>query len=587
MKHIIPTLTLVAASLTFGQVHAEVIKEDVSKITNDKAYYMSFKLDGSLRSLLIAAEGEDGKTILDATANTVGNRKKSEAQWSIHYSAKEQNYYLYNLHTKQFIEGNKNNVAVFTDTPQDAKLLWQDEAGLWLIDTGGALLGLPESKEGAVLYTAGIDEDRAKALGYYIQIGDISGVTISEEEQAEIEAKIAEGRTAKLKEYKTFAQTAEKQANNSLYTGYIGIHDVTRLKEMLDNADKYSIQQFEEAYQQALLTGFPDNGSFYRLHNYNRPEGNTRQRSIAVTTGGKIVSRGGFDSYAYNTAGNGYQDDLSLLTVVYPVPADPTKVMLRLASQNKYIGPAANNGKPVLVDRDEAQTFIVDNYSTRNPSLTLRQAGGVYLTVNPNGELVGYNQTEAACAWYFEKVTSINVTTDANGYCALTVPCILEIPEGVTAYTATDVSGGKVYMEELKSPVASNTPMIIKGAASTTISLPLGDQYQYQYSAMKGNTVAMSNAPARYVLESTPAGIAFKAAAAGRIAPGQAYIVTDHTGDLEVVMGANPEAGIAEITAEEAGEMRLYDIHGRKVSGENLRPGLYIDANAKKVIRVK
>lgn len=592
MKNVISTVaTFLGGAILFSAAAVNV--SSTSELSNTATYFLSRQALTAQAGLgyVQAVEGQEQLVTL-TSART--DKEDPMTQWSIHYSEREKQYYIYNLGTGQFLTGDTRSRAVTTDAAVDSKLLYNEDLKYWMLDCGGYLLGLADSYSGKALFVDDFAERaQAREMGCYFILVINEDRTLTAEESDAIEAKIAAGREAKLAEYREFLEDTKNVTTNQYIASYLGEYDNEELEYALENESKYTLSQIEEIYQQTILSRFPKAGHYYRLHNRARP-GNYRSNNLSTLTDGTVVSRP-LSEPGFGTAGEGYTDDLCLVRFI-PVGGDPTQVKIQMASTQTYLKSAANGQQPeVTSSGSDAYTFELETVSARSRNYRFVQPTlGNWLTVASavQGEeyaaLNGYNQRETPMQWYIEEVDTIWVPVDANGYATVCLPCGVGLPEGVKAYTVTDFSGNRAYVEEISSPIHLSTPWIVKApAGATSVGLPVENNTNYVYSAMAGNMIAAENVGGRYVPTFSADGIKFAyEPASERVLPGTCYIVSEDKGEITTVMGGNPDAGIEEITTDQAGERELYDLLGRPVSGTPV-PGIYINAATKQAIRIK
>lgn len=593
MKQIIFSLAVIVGGGMLSTAQADNIT-DLKDLSNSAVYTISRMATNTTSGsgIMQAVENEN---VLYTLASGRTDKESPLTQWSLHYSASEKSYFLYNLGTKQFVTGNGKHEAVLTDAAVDCHPIFDEGVSYWMLDCGGYFIGLSDDHEGAVLFADGLSKAGARALGCYFTVATLDGKTLSADEVAAIDAKIADGRKARIDEYRDFIENTAKKVGTAGGTGaYIGEYDYEALEYALNNESKYTLAQIEELYQQTLQSRYPVAGRYYRLHNFTRPAAHARNH-VSTLEDGTLVSRP-IDNPAFGTAGAEYSDDLCLVRF-YPVDGDRSRVKLQIPSFLQYLTGAGNNQRPGLTSSfSDAYVFDLTPVTDRSRYFRLHEGDkDAWLTVsNPPagkeyGFVNGYSTPENPNRWFIEEVNSITVPVDANGYATVCLPCGVSLPEGVKAYTVTDFSGGKAYVEEIASPIHLSTPWILKAEAGAgSVELPLQNNQNYVYSSMVGNMRAASDVPGRYVPTFSADGISFVyAPAAERALPGSCYIVSDDLGAITTVMGANPDAGIEEITVDAAAGADLYDMLGRPVKKGNLVPGVYINAGTRKAVRVK
>lgn len=580
MKHNIlaaTLLTLGAMTLPAGVSAANI--RNLGAINNKTAYIIKRQGNsGTIYGSLYYLEGSD---ICQAKSSGI-SADSPAAQWSIYFSESEKGYFLYNLGAGKFLTGNAKSQAVFTDEAIKLTPIFIESAGYWVLDCGGYILGLEKTEKGAVIFADEITRTNYKDTGFCFNISDSANREITDEEQAEIEQKIKSGRQAALDRYKEFVEKAEAMLTKESDQKYAGAYSLDEIKEMLANPGKYTLTQFEEAYNRAVAGRLPQHG-YYRLHNQNRP-GSYSSNGVVVKENGQLVSIA-HKNPTFGIAPDGYQEDLSLFSLI--PEGGPWNVRIYNNAAKQYVTCGSGNNSKAWLDAEptKATVFALDPYGDykRQFRLQFPNATSSYITVSGNNELVAWDKVETSMQFWFEKVSTIDVTTDANGYLSLILPANISLPEGVQAWVVSSVRDGKAYVEEISEGISGQIPFIIKAAPNTTVSLPtVGTPIWYQ-TAMVGTNIK-AEVGARQEIVSTPNGLAFQVKEAGTVNPGTAYILTDDTTPLQVVMGADPESSIEEISADSG--LELFDIQGRLVSGTP-RPGLYINAATKKVVRIK
>ncbi len=580
MKHNIlaaSILTLGALTIPCGVSAANI--RNLGAINNKTAYVIKRQGNsGTVYGSLYFLEGSD---ICQAKSSGI-SAESPEAQWSIHYSDTEKGYFLYNLGAEKFLTGNSKSQAVFTDEAIKLTPIYLETAGYWVLDCGGYILGLEKADKGAVIFADQVTRQNYKDTGFCFLISDTANRELTDDEQSAIEQKIKEGRQAAIDRYKEFVEKAEAMLTKESDQKYAGAYPLDELKQMLENPGKYTLTQFEEAYNRAVNGRLPHHG-YYRLHNQNRP-GSYSSNGVVVKENGQLVSIA-HKNPAFGAAPAGYQEDLSLFSLI--PEGGPWNVRLYNNAAGQFVTcPSGNNSKAWLdQDPSKATVFTLDpnNDFKRQFRLKFTNADGSYITVSGNNELVAYDKVETSMQFWFEKVSTIDVTTDPNGYLALVLPANVTLPEGIKAWVVSSVRDGKAYVEEISEGVGADIPFIIKAEPNTTVSLPTVGTPVWHQTAMVGSNIKAEVA-ARQEIVSTPAGLSFEVKEAGTVNPGTAFILTDDATPLQIVMGADPESSIEEISADSA--LDLFDLQGRIVSGTP-RPGLYINAATKKVVRIK
>lgn len=582
MKRLIYSLAILVAGSVAFTANGKTIR-DKAEFRNDAIYNLT-------RYATTANGGGVMHSVADSdqiytSASSKIDKSDLAARWSIHYSKLENAYYLYNLASGKFVTGNQKNKAVFTETATDVVPLYNEDIRYWMIDCGGYFIGMPTEYAGKAFFTDGLTKEEAREITGFFTIASDDDETLTSEQIQAIEAKIMAGRELKLAEYREFLEDAENVGTSERTKNYLGAYDLDALKYALEHADQYSLAEIEELYQQAILSRFPKVDCYYRMRSQGGRPTTYYKVFVGTTTENGVVSRE--QEPTFGTAKDGFTDDLGLMRF-WTVDGDRTRVKIQFPATGMYLT-SANSGAAVGLTSsyDEAYVFTLETTNVKQRYYRIAQPEKEsWITVAGDNRLVGYGKAENYMRFYIEPVRTISVPVDANGYASVCVPCGVSLPEGVTAYTVTDFSGGKAYVEQLEGTIHMNTPFIVKAAAGAkTVDLVVENTTEWIATAMAGTTVVKTDAPGRYVPTFSAEGISFTYTEEPSVMPGAAYIVSENIGEVTTVMGANPEAGIEEITSEEASKLELFDLQGRRVS-ETPRSGIYINAATKRALRI-
>lgn len=575
IKKIISLLVIVAAASGLNDVAAGIIG-GIDEINNNVAYSIIRLSSSGNGYLMYDGENDIVKSVTPAPSGDA-------MLWAIHYSEKEKAYFLYNLAAGKFVKADAANNAVFTTEPVDIVMLPVETLNRWMIDCGGALLGLVGTQSGKALFVDDMTFTSAAVLGCTMIISEETSRQISEEENAVIEEKIAAGKLESLSKYRDFIAQAEILAADKL-DNYAGSYNLAELKKAIDAPDDYTIEEIEKIYRNTLLTALPKNGCYYRLKNYSRPLASDMNNVLSLTSE-KILKTRTHQNPAVGNGSDSYAEDLCLFRFVSAV--DPAVVKIEISALNQFFGGNGNSSRVDIVAGDNAYAYTLQRDNEFSRLFTFADTENKrWLTISGSHELVGYAYAEDPEKWYFEEVREISVNTDANGYAALTLPCGVDIPASCKAYTVTSVNNGKAYVRELDGEIPASTPFILKSHnANSTVKLTVRYITSSVATAMVGTNVRNAKAPARHEIETTADGFRFRKVEAGTVNANSAYLIADTDEPLTVVYGDDPDAGIEEIEADKlTPDTHLFDLQGRPVYRPC--PGLYIDAATKKVVRV-
>lgn len=189
--------------------------------------------------------------------------------------------------------------------------------------------------------------------------------------------------------------------------------------------------------------------------------------------------------------------------------------------------------------------------------------------------------------WYLEPVTALPVNIGSAGFATLWAPVALEIPAGVTAYTATlDEAESTLTLEEVSGVIPANTGVVLKAVA---------DNYDFNItttentasSSLTGqvNTIGYDKTTTDskvYTLQTIEEGtVGFKAYSGTKLSGFKARLETNAEIQqaLRLVFGGTTGIGSVATDGDNAGT--VFDLSGRRVAAP--AKGIYI-VNGKKVI---
>lgn len=202
-----------------------------------------------------------------------------------------------------------------------------------------------------------------------------------------------------------------------------------------------------------------------------------------------------------------------------------------------------------------------------------------------------------------EEVTSVSVSIGTTGYATLCLPFAVSVPEGVKAYTASGVgeSGDVKYVKLVEVPdgqIPAGTGVILQAETqpTETTSFDFGilttDVSAVEDNKLTGVTLSRHGyaAEAHYGLKAGADGEAVlaKNAEGVNVPSNKAVLPTSEVAATETgasVLSLRPETGgqtgIGGVEAAPQGEVRFYDLGGRRV----VRPtrGVYVTGDGRKV----
>lgn len=578
MKSIISTVTLCAIAASAGLSAQTVTSTD--ELSNTATY-------------TIDRRSSSNSGLLEGAGNAVNSGSKSSdgaSLWSIHYSTAEKAYYLYNISAGKFV-GAEGGKAILTDTPVDMVPIYADNIGAWMLDCGGALLGMSDADKGTALFLENYTAVTSRTTGLFYRITTSSAKTLTQAESDAIEAKIKAGRPAALAKYQEFVDKAKAMVAADGLKHYAGAYDVDALADALANSDKYTLMQFEEMYREALRSRLPRPGHYYVMRNVNRPT-SFRGNALRFNSIGTMMSAE-YTTPKFQNANASYPDGLNLICVETP-GADPTAVQLRIAATGRYlVTDGSNNAAITIGEKAEASTFTMEPRGDFNRMFrfALPSSKG-YVTISGGNQLVNYNVPEEANYFYFEEIKYIQVTPPSSGITTACLPCPVAMPDGVEALIPVEEYQGKVYLEKHEGTVPANVPFIIRsknGNNTFLLEVVTGEKPAFENDNLLVGTNVYTPAPdVHFTLTATGGQIGFKRnGKAANFAPNTAWLLSESDTDLTTSFDPRPNVRITEIDADKtAADAVWYDLQGRRVASP-AAGNIYIDSTTRRMYLIK
>lgn len=189
--------------------------------------------------------------------------------------------------------------------------------------------------------------------------------------------------------------------------------------------------------------------------------------------------------------------------------------------------------------------------------------------------------------WWLEPVTALPVSIGSTGFATLWAPVALEIPAGVTAYTATlDEAENALVLEEVSGVIPANTGVVLKADAADNYNFNITTGGNTATSSLSGqvNTIGYDKTTDNkvYTLQTIEEGtVGFKAYNGEKLSGFKARLETtaEIQQALRLVFGGT--TGIDSVAADGNNASTVFDLSGRRVAAP--AKGIYI-VNGKKVI---
>ena len=257
-------------------------------------------------------------------------------------------------------------------------------------------------------------------------------------------------------------------------------------------------QVFDVAMQEGNTMAL-DAAKLYRIQNLARK---------ASTGNTNNVGNGGFLEVTDKTVTEYIVDmaaidgDPARVTALWQVqPIDGEEGHFRLYNPNAgvYVGSTVESGYlTTAASADEAGDLSLVSlgqaqYRLRNE----QQDGPLHASgLNANnaaGIQIYAGELNSPSAWYLIPAETVSLTVGEAGYATLNLPVAVSLPEGLTAYTATDETQDAVVLTEVEGrTLPAGSPVIVAGAAGTyqLALLPQNADESLDGNGLRGTTMA-------------------------------------------------------------------------------------------------
>lgn len=577
-----------SGALTVEEIKAlpKIHVTKIAEFENGKIYTFA-----SIRGKMGATE-ENNNTI--STAKTsVSDTDTDFFKWTVYKSANE-NYYLYNIGKAKFmgVQSSNNSSIPFADTPQGSKLTFKKSSNagypiMFSTDNAGVVNHSTSYGDGLITWTGGWAKlDDAGSNHRVTLVGDLDETTLTT--IAELVAEYETDNTEAVAALQAAIDAANAMndyigtgVGKYTYTGEgtfaVAVAEYQTYIDAIESTNTPTPAEIEAKTTElntlvaSLTLNMPEKGKYYRIKDYN--------------TDNYLLS----DEYS-NTRlamGNGegasaifyYGEDGSLLS--YAIGRYLPKAVASgdwTCLEIGVAGPAATFGAGYSIG---AYGFYVGDDSNRayySGRDTYVDAGG---TIGSN---TGYD-------WYLEEVTILPVTITAAKYATLYAPVALEIPGGVTAYTAS-ISGNYAILTEISGVIPAETGVVLAGEANT-YDFTITTAAEGEKGDLRGSTATTYNTEAGtyYALAIVDDVVGFYKDAFSNSRfqnnshKAYLYVPTDEANAIASYSfsfdwgGTTGIENIEDAVEENAAKV-IYDITGRQIKAITV-PGIYI-INGKK-----
>ena len=577
-----------SGALTIEEIKAlpKIHVTEIAEFENGKIYTFA-----SIRGKMGATEDKDNT--ISTARTSVSDTGTDFFKWTVYKSANE-NYYLYNIGKGMFmgVQSSNNSSIPFADTPQGSKLTFKKSSNagypiMFSTDNAGVVNHSTSYGDGLITWTGGWNKlDDAGSNHRVTLIDNLDETTLTT--IAELVAEYETDNTEAVAALQA-AIDAANAMNDYIGTGvgkytYTGegtfaaaVAEYQTYIDAIESTNTPTPAEIEaktielNTLVASLTLNMPEKGKYYRIKDYDTDNyllsdeysdtrlamGNGEEASAIFYYGedGSLLSYA-IGRYLPKAVAGG---DWTCLEIGVAGPAATFGAGYSIGAYGFYVGDASNRAY----------------YSGRN---TYVDAGGTI------GSGTGYD-------WYLEEVTTLPVTITAAKYATLYAPVALEIPGGVTAYTAS-ISGNYAVLTEISGVIPAETGVVLAGEANT-YDFTITTAEEGEKGDLKGSAATTYNTEAGtyYALAIVDNVVGFYKDAFSNSRfqnnshKAYLYVSTDEANAIASYSFSFDWGGTTGIeniedAVEENAAKAIYDITGRQIKAITV-PGIYI-INGKK-----
>ena len=257
-------------------------------------------------------------------------------------------------------------------------------------------------------------------------------------------------------------------------------------------------QAFDAAMQDGNTMAL-DAAKLYRIQNLARKAstGNTNN----VGNGGFLeVTDKTVTEYIVDMAAiDGDPARVTALWQVQPIDGEDGHFRLYNPNAGVYVGSTVESGYlTTAASADEAGDLSLVSLGQAQYRLRNEQRNGPLHAsgLNANnaaGIQIHAGELNSPSAWYLIPAETVSLTVGEAGYATLNLPVAVSLPEGLTAYTATDETQDAVVLTEVEGrTLPAGSPVIVAGAAGTyqLALLPQNADESLDGNGLRGTTMA-------------------------------------------------------------------------------------------------
>ena len=562
----------------------------LESLDNTKSYTIKRLPGDSGNQRILYADGTQVNTAATATGTDIEN-------WAVYKSAETGSRYIYNLGSQKFLVNNVNGCMLDgTASPYD--FIETLQAGAWLLMNNYMLTGLSSENNG-ILFSKDEDFSTADITFEFTE----TSRELTSEELSRIKELVAatesDIRAGILSEMKTLIDKA-KLTEGLGKSDFAGNYQYEELEAAYENPAEYTNAEREELINITEASVYPQEGTYYRILNKARPNNGSMNNTLTITdyiSSNNLGARNITD-WTPGIALNNVLDNLSLFNVFKTDDGD--SYILYSPGAKIYAGGEESNGAhiPLLQDKSEAAPY---NLIYEGDLLFRFQSSNntdFYITANGESNCVSYNKLEDAELWYFQKIESVDINIDSNGYSTICLPCAVILPSEIDAYIGVSQDNNSLRVEKLEDYTGNKilpayTPVILKLAEGTEtyrFTCPIVyDAPQTEFTnLLQGTTLRSELEDGSYILKQGNDGIGFYLVNPDetRINCNRVYLPQSAIYQSSVFLldfyGETTSISSERVVDDKSAEKIYYDLNGRRVM--NPQKGIYITNDGEKVI---
>lgn len=443
-------------------------------------------------------------------------------------------YYLHNTEgaesmalgqTEQAIDASSdeafaNQLWCVTGNPFDGFKLYNKAAGAGKILSSGNPTGADKTTYPILVDETAVPDGNNTTwdITPSTSISGVNGFYIARHGEASNRMNLRDGKLAYWTSGADAGSTFRVLGMDDLYAAYLDVFtrgyvgapsaDVLSANSELINAliggtgtpEQYvALKQAFDAAMQEGNTAALDPSKLYRIQNLARKAstGNTND----VGNGGFLeVTDKTVTEYIVDMAAiDGDPARVTALWQVQPIEGEDGRFRLYNPNAGVYVGSVVETGFLTTAETaDEAGNLSLESLGQAQYRLRNEQQNGPLHASGPDannaaGIQIYAGELNSPSAWYLIPAETVSLTVGEAGYATLNLPVAVSLPEGLTAYTATDETQDAVVLTEVKGrTLPAGSPVIVAGAAGTypLTLLPQNADASLDGNGLRGTTMA-------------------------------------------------------------------------------------------------